>query len=177
LYLTSATTAINTNNDSLKKNYYDNKCDKCNLIIHPNFIGHHRCGYANCAVCKNAIKNSEYWDHIRSHAGYENDSPPTPRTSFGNVQQQKRIASSRYDDVGNTGGTRSPSFNINSTYDAIQLPVGKEYQVDITQIGDHGDGIARIQGCVIFVRGGHIGERVKIMITETRSRFAIAKTM
>ena len=174
MYLTSATTAINTNNDSLKKNYHDNKCDRCNLIIHPNFIGYHKCGYANCAVCKNAIRNSEYWEHIRSHAGHENDSPPPPRTSFGNVQQQNMSTSSRYD-VGNTGSSSRKSFNKDSTT-AIQLQVGKEYEVDITQIGDHGDGIARIQGCVIFVRGGHIGERVKIMITETRSRFAVART-
>jgi predicted RNA-binding protein with TRAM domain len=55
--------------------------------------------------------------------------------------------------------------------------VGKEYEVDITQIGDRGDGVARIQGSLIFVKGGHIGERVKIIITETRSRFAVARTM
>jgi 23S rRNA (uridine2552-2'-O)-methyltransferase len=53
--------------------------------------------------------------------------------------------------------------------------VGEEYEVNITQIGSHGDGIARIRGCVIFVKGGHTGEHVKIMITETRSRFAIAR--
>ena len=158
-----------------RKNDYSNKCGKCNLTIHPNFIGYHKCGYANCAVCKNAIKNSEYWDHIRSHPGHENDSLPPPRISFGNVQQQNRSTSSRYD-VGNTGSSSSrPSFNRDST-NAIQLQVGKEYEVDITQIGDHGDGIARIQGRVIFVKGGRIGERVKIMITETRSRFAIART-
>jgi predicted RNA-binding protein with TRAM domain len=53
--------------------------------------------------------------------------------------------------------------------------VGKEYEVDITEIGTKGDGIAKIQGCLIFVKGGHIGERVKIMITETRSRYAVAR--
>lgn len=62
-----------------------------------------------------------------------------------------------------------------STY-AIQLQVGEEYEVDIVQIGYHGDGIARIRGFVIFVKGGHIGEHVKIMITEITSRFAIART-
>jgi predicted RNA-binding protein with TRAM domain len=54
--------------------------------------------------------------------------------------------------------------------------VGKEYEVNITEIGRHGDGIARIQGCMIFVKDGHIGERVKIMITETRNRSAVART-
>ena len=55
--------------------------------------------------------------------------------------------------------------------------MGKEYEVDITQIGDRGDGVARIQGSLIFVKGGYIGGRVKIMITETRSRYAIARTI
>ena len=54
--------------------------------------------------------------------------------------------------------------------------MGKEYEVDITEISRQGDGIARIQGCMIFVKGGHIGEKVKIIITQTRSRFAIART-
>ena len=167
MYLTSAATAINTNNDSLKKNYHDNKCDKCNLTIHPNFIGYHKCGFANCAVCKNAIKNSEYWDHIRSHSGHENDSPTPAQTSSGNIQQNM----SR-----NIGSISKQSFNRNSADDTIQPQVGKEYQVDITQIGRRGDGIARIQGFVTFVKGGHIGENVKIVITEIRSRSAVART-
>jgi predicted RNA-binding protein with TRAM domain len=54
--------------------------------------------------------------------------------------------------------------------------VGSEYEVDITEISrQQGDGIARIQGYVIFVKGGKIGQQVKIMITEIRSRFAIAR--
>jgi predicted RNA-binding protein with TRAM domain len=159
--------------NNLKKNDNNNKCDKCNQGIHPNFIGYHKCGYANCAICKDAIKNSQYWDHIRSHPGHENDSPPQPRTAFGNRQLYKST-SSRYD-VSNSSGISKPSLSRGSTY-AIQLQVGKEYEVDITQIGDRGDGIARVQGRVIFVKGGHIGERVKIMITEVRSRVAIART-
>ena len=148
----------------------NNKCDKCNVTIHPNFIGYHKCGYANCAICKNAITNSEYWSHIRSHPGHENDSPPPPRTTFGNKERYR--SSSSYGE-GSSSSTRS--FNRGSA-DAIILKVGKEYEVDITQISRYGDGIARIQGCVIFVKGGKIGEQVKIMITEARSRFAIART-
>src|SRR5919197_972162 len=151
--------------NTLKKNDNNNKCDKCNLKIHPNFIGYHKCGYANCPICKNAITNSEYWSHIRSHPGHENDSPPLPppRTTFGNRERYSRRNRS----------TRS--FNRDSV-DATQLKVGKEYEVDITEISRQGDGIARIQGCMIFVKGGHIGEKVKIIITQTRSRFAIART-
>src|SRR5919197_3021501 len=145
---------MNINNDILKKN--DDKCDKCNLKIHPNFIGYHKCGYANYAICKNAITNSEYWSHIRSHPGHENDSPPLspPRTTFGNRERDSRSSSIR-------------SFNRDSADALQQLKVGREYEVDITEISRQGDGIARIQGCMIFVNGGHLGEKVKIMITKT----------
>jgi hypothetical protein len=54
---------------------YLEKCAACNQIIHPNFVGHHKCGYANCPICKEAITNSEYWRHIRSHPGHESDAP------------------------------------------------------------------------------------------------------
>ena len=144
----------------MKKNG-NNKCDKCNQRIHPNFIGYHKCGYANCPICKNAITNSAYWYHIRSHPGHESDSPPPPpRTTFEN-----------------RNGSSSRSFsNSRGSADVIQLKAGNEYQVDITEISREGDGIARIQGFVIFVKGGKVGEQVKIVIIEVRSRFAIART-
>jgi predicted RNA-binding protein with TRAM domain len=152
----------------------DHKCDKCNQTIHPNFIGYHKCGYANCPICKNAITNSQYWDHIRSHPGHENDSAPLPpRTTFGNRDRQGYSRKSSYG-VGGKGSIGG-SLTTGSTGVIQQLKVGKEYEVDITEISRHGDGIARIRGFVIFVKGGHIGEHVKIMITETRSRFAIAR--
>src|ERR687888_2272186 len=114
--------------NTLKKNDNNNKCDKCNLKIHPNFIGYHKCGYANYAICKNAITNSEYWSHIRSHPGHENDSPPSPppRTTFGNRQRYRRSSSS-YD------GSSTRSFNRDPLIPK-QIEAGKEYEVDITEI-------------------------------------------
>ena len=64
--------------------YNNNKCSKCGLTIHPNFIGFHKCGYGNCPICKNAIENSRYWYHIRSHPGHENDTPPSSRKTYDN---------------------------------------------------------------------------------------------
>ena len=76
-----------------------NKCDKCNLTIHPNFIGNHKCDHQNCPVCKSPISPSQYWFHIRTHPGHENDSPPPPkertfenrgntnRSGYGNYQR------------------------------------------------------------------------------------------
>ena len=48
----------------------------------------------------------------------------------GNRQQQQNMSiSTRYNVVGNSSGISKPSFNRDSA-DAIQLQVGKEYQVD-----------------------------------------------
>ena len=44
-------------------------------------------------TCKNAITNSGYWGHIRSHPGHENDSPPPPRTTFENRERYGRSSS------------------------------------------------------------------------------------
>jgi hypothetical protein len=57
------------------------ECAVCHAMIHPNFAGHHKCGHANCPVCKEAVTNSEYWGHVRSHPGHENDAPP-PKRAF-----------------------------------------------------------------------------------------------
>ena len=41
---------------------------------------------------------------------------------------------------------------------------GKEYDVSVTEISRKGDGIARIQGFVIFVKGGQVGQNCKVKI-------------
>jgi len=45
------------------------------------------------------------------------------------------------------------------------VEMGKEYEVDITEMSQHGEGIARIQGFVIFVANVKLGDHVKIRIT------------
>jgi predicted RNA-binding protein with TRAM domain len=42
----------------------------------------------------------------------------------------------------------------------------KEYEVDVTEISPRGEGIARIQGFVIFVANAKPGDQVKIKITK-----------
>jgi predicted RNA-binding protein with TRAM domain len=41
----------------------------------------------------------------------------------------------------------------------------KEYEVDITEMSRQGEGIAKIQGFVIFVANAKPGDHVKIKIT------------
>jgi len=53
--------------------------------------------------------------------------------------------------------------------------VGEEYDVEISEVGSRGDGIARVKNFVVFVNGGKQGEKVKIKIKEVRNRFAIGE--
>jgi predicted RNA-binding protein with TRAM domain len=54
------------------------------------------------------------------------------------------------------------------------VEVGKEYEVDVTDISRKGDGIARIQGFVIFIENGKVGNKIKVKVTEVADRFAKA---
>ena len=63
-----------------------------------------------------------------------------------------------------TGGSSKP------------VETGKEYTVDITDNGSAGDGIARIQGFIIFVKGVKAGDKnVKIKISSLKDNFATAE--
>lgn len=53
------------------------------------------------------------------------------------------------------------------------IVVGKEYDVNIEDIAREGDGIARIEGFVIFVADTKVGDMVKIQIDKVMRRFAI----
>lgn len=51
---------------------------------------------------------------------------------------------------------------------------GEEYDVKIEDEGRDGDGIARIEGFVVFVSGAKVGDEVKIRINSARRNFAFA---
>lgn len=58
----------------------------------------------------------------------------------------------------------------------ITAPVapGDELEVEVTEVGDEGDGIATIDGYTVFVRGANPGETVRVQIEEVKPRFAFA---
>ena len=68
------------------------------------------------------------------------------------------------------GGFRRYSF-------PMQAPVkeGEQYEADITELSRRGDGIAKIEGFVIFVSGDRVGDHVKFRITRVARRFATAE--
>jgi|SRR6188472_1698168 predicted RNA-binding protein with TRAM domain len=66
-------------------------------------------------------------------------------------------------------------FRRNDNLGPKPVETGKEYEVQITEISRKGDGIARIQGFVIFVKEGKVGQNAKIRVVQVGNRFAIAE--
>ena len=68
---------------------------------------------------------------------------------------------------GNRGGFRRNSGSFNKP-----VEVGKEYNVTISETSRRGDGIAKIDGFVVFVSGAKQGQNVRIKVTQVSERFA-----
>ena len=83
---------------------------------------------------------------------------------------------------GSGGGGRRfggrPSFGNRDFGDSDApkpVKVGDEYDVEISEVGSKGDGIARVNNFVVFVNGAKQGEKTRIKITDVRNRFAIGE--
>jgi predicted RNA-binding protein with TRAM domain len=68
---------------------------------------------------------------------------------------------------GNRGG-----FGRSSGSFRKPVEVGKEYDVSISDTSKRGEGIARVEGFVIFVPGTKQGQSVRIKVTQVSERFA-----
>ncbi len=55
------------------------------------------------------------------------------------------------------------------------VEIGKEYDVEISEVGSRGDGIARINNFVIFVPNTKQGEKVKVNIKSLGRSFAVGE--
>ena len=67
------------------------------------------------------------------------------------------------------------SYYSNDRRNSAPINEGEEYDVKIEDLGRDGDGIARIEGFVVFVSGAKVGDEVKIRITSTRRNFGFAE--
>jgi len=54
---------------------------------------------------------------------------------------------------------------------------GKEYEMDIKETSRRGEGIARIEGFVVFVPNTKPGDHVKVKITRVANRFATGEVI
>ena len=55
------------------------------------------------------------------------------------------------------------------------MKIGEEYEVDIKEASQRGEGIARIEGLVIFVPTAKVGDHARIRITRISRKFAEAE--
>ncbi len=55
------------------------------------------------------------------------------------------------------------------------INIGDEFDVKIEDLGRSGDGIARVEGFVIFVPGAGVGDEVKIKVNAVREKFGFAE--
>ena len=74
---------------------------------------------------------------------------------------------------GRFGGGRSSGGDRDDMPKPVK--VGEEYDVEISEVGSKGDGIARVKNFVVFVNGTKQGEKAHIKITSVSNRFAIGE--
>ena len=72
----------------------------------------------------------------------------------------------------NRGGFGGGGFR---SFKPKPVEVGKEYDVTISDVSRRGDGIAKIDGFVIFVAGAKQGQQVRVKVTQVSNRYASAQ--
>jgi predicted RNA-binding protein with TRAM domain len=55
------------------------------------------------------------------------------------------------------------------------VEVGKVYDLEITDTSKRGEGVAKVEGLVVFVPGAKPGQKLKVRITRVSQRFAIGE--
>lgn len=75
----------------------------------------------------------------------------------------------------NFGGVRSSNFGESRGFPLKPVKIGEEYEVEIKELSQRGDGIARIEGLVVFVANTKIGDHVRIRINRISRKFAEAE--
>jgi 23S rRNA (uracil1939-C5)-methyltransferase len=60
---------------------------------------------------------------------------------------------------------------------SVPVEEGETYDVTIMDIARQGDGIARIEGFVIFVPGTKVGDEVQIKVERVLPKFAFASVV
>ncbi len=86
--------------------------------------------------------------------------------SYGRDRDSRGYGGNR----GGFGGARPPMG-------PKPVEVGKEYDVEVTELSRRGDGVAKVQGFVIFVQGAKVGQKVKIKVDRVGPRFASASVV
>ena len=80
-----------------------------------------------------------------------------------------------YGGGGGYRGDRGSSFGGSGAPKPVKP--GDEVEVKIEAVASKGDGIAKKDGFVIFIKGAKEGETVKVRVTEVRERFAVGEVI
>jgi predicted RNA-binding protein with TRAM domain len=98
--------------------------------------------------------------------------------SYGNRSGGRGgYGSSRGGGYGGSGGRSSSSGGFGSSFRPKPVEVGKEYDVTISDTSRRGEGIAKIDGFVIFVAGAKQGQSARIKVTRVTDRFATGEVV
>lgn len=59
-----------------------------------------------------------------------------------------------------------------------EIRIGEEYKLEIISIGSKGDGIAKINGLSVIIKGNiEVGQVYNVKITSTHEKFAFAEVI
>ena len=87
-------------------------------------------------------------------------------------------SSGGYESRDRQGGRRGGGMGMNPNYFLPKpVKVGDEVEVTIEAQASRGDGIAKKDGFVIFIKGAKEGDKLKVRITEVKARFAIGEVV
>jgi predicted RNA-binding protein with TRAM domain len=56
-----------------------------------------------------------------------------------------------------------------------ELKPGDELELEIKNVSRLGEGVGRVNGCIVFVKGAKAGEKLKVRITSSAARHAHAE--
>ncbi len=73
------------------------------------------------------------------------------------------------------GDSSEPRQRVPTSSKEKPVKVGEEIDVTVSEVSRRGDGVARIQGFVIFIPNTKQGMQAKIRIKEIRPNFATAE--
>lgn len=89
-----------------------------------------------------------------------------------------RVALLNTPDTNGGSPDNTSSTNKRSASSGPPVTEGEELNVEIEDVGEQGDGIARVgPGYVIFVPDTNLGDRVTIKITKTRDNFGFGEVV
>lgn len=119
------------------------------------------------------------------YSGVNTSSSASPESSVttdrddGEVQTTQRRTVSRSDRNVTPGAeTSAPATSTDDTSNQPPVTEGETLQLDIEDVGDQGDGLARVgPGYVVFVPDTEIGQQPLVRVETVRKNFAFAEVV